>query len=100
MTGRIFSAQEAFGFGLIHKVVPEAEVESAAMRIAQQLSQSSAAAMRSGLEYVQEIRGKSFAEAGDLGRRVREQVLRSGDFEEGLAAFHGKRTPIWPSIAK
>lgn len=100
LTGRIFSAQEALGFGLIHQVFAEAEVESAAMKIAQRLSQSSAAAMRSGLEYAQEIRGRSWREAGDIGRRIREQVLQSGDFEEGVAAFMGKRTPIWPSLPK
>ncbi len=100
LTGRTFSAQEALGFGLIHQVVAPAEVESAAMQMAQQLSESSAAAMRSGLEYTQEIRGKTWAEASNLGRRIREQMLQSGDFEEGVAAFRGKRTPIWPSISK
>lgn len=100
LTGRVFSAVEALGFGLIHYVVPEAEAEPEAMAIAQQLSQSSAAAMRSGLEYAQEIRGRSWGEAGEIGRRIREEVLRSGDFAEGVAAFLNKRTPIWPSIPK
>ena len=100
LTGRIAGAREALEWGLVHRVVAEGETESAASTIAKQLSESSPVALRSGLEFVQEIRRKSWPEAGQIGRRIREQVLQAGDFVEGLAAFKGKRTPIWPSLPK
>lgn len=100
LTGRIVGSREALDWGLVHHVVPGGETEAVAAGIAQRLSRSSPLAIRSGLEYVQEIRGKSWAEAGQIGRGIREQVLYGGDFAEGLEAFRGKRAPIWPSLLK
>ncbi|MDQ6700677.1 MAG: enoyl-CoA hydratase/isomerase family protein [Acidobacteriota bacterium] len=98
LTGRIVGAREALEWGLVHQVVAHPETENTAAEIAKQLSQSSPVALRSGLAYVQEIRGKSGPEAGKIGRGIREQVLQAGDFAEGLKAYHGKRAPIWPSL--
>jgi enoyl-CoA hydratase/carnithine racemase len=96
LTGRIFPAQEAREFGLVHQIAPDPL--AAAKQIAEELAQSSADAIRSGLEYLRESRSKSWAEAGEIGRHIREQVIRSGDFAEGLASFHERRSPNWPSI--
>ncbi len=100
LTGRIAGAREALEWGLVHRVVANSETESTAAEIAKQVANASPVALRGGLEYVQEIRGKSWPEAGRIGRGIREQVLQGGDFAEGLEAFRGKRTAIWPSIQK
>lgn len=97
LTGRIAGAREALNWGLAHQVVSGPKTESTASAIAKQLSESSSVALRSGLEYVQDTRGLNEADAGQIGRRIRDQVLQGDDFAEGLKAFLSKRAPIWPS---
>jgi enoyl-CoA hydratase/carnithine racemase len=48
--------------------------------------------------FVQEVRGRSWREAGDIARRIRNEVFQSEDFREGLRAFHEKQRPDWPSL--
>ena len=97
LTGRIFDAQEAKTISLIHEIHEDPNVKS--MEIAEKLSESSPTAIRSGLGFVQEVRGKDWETAGLIGRRVREELFHSPDFQEGIRAFREKRKPIWPSIA-
>jgi len=98
LTGRVFGAQEAFEFGLAHYVVPAADVESRACDIATRLSAASLTAVRSGLFFVQETRGETWKEAGDIAARIRKQVFAGADLQEGIRAYREKRTPQWPSI--
>src|SRR5580698_5734153 len=74
LTGRIFDAREAYGLGLIHEIVPDCNQR--AMEIAQALTQSSPTAVRSGLDFVQEVRGKDWETASLIARRVREEVFK------------------------
>jgi enoyl-CoA hydratase/carnithine racemase len=98
LTGRIFDAREAYGLGLIHEIVPDCNQR--AMEVAQALTQSSPTAVRSGLDFVQEVRGKEWETASLIARRVREEVFKSADFHEGVRAFFEKRPPNWPSISE
>lgn len=96
LTGRTFGAAEAKEMGLIHEVTPH--LEGRATELAQGLAQSSPTALRSGLGFVQEVRGQDWQTAGVIARRVRDQVFESEDFREGLQAFWEKRTARWPSL--
>jgi enoyl-CoA hydratase/carnithine racemase len=98
LTGRVFGAAEAKEYGLVHEVTsPEAVLERAA-EIALQLSQGSATAIRSGLMFTEESRGKHGKAVNDLARDLRSQVWKSADFREGLKAYWEKREARWPSI--
>jgi enoyl-CoA hydratase/carnithine racemase len=97
LTGRMFDAREACNLGLIHEIAPDCNQR--AMEIAEALTQSSPTAIRSGLDFVQEVRGKEWDTAGLIARRIREEVFQSADFQEGVRAFREKRQPKWPSIS-
>ncbi len=96
LTGRTFQGAEARELGLLHHVADDPL--KSAMHVAEMLANSSATAVRSGLEFVREIRGKHWEEQGETARRIREGMLKSEDFAEGVSAFLDKRTPIWPSL--
>ena len=95
LTGRKLTAQEALACGLITRVVPAAELETATMALAGELAERSPAAISLGLhafyrsqdmEYEPQLR---YLQA-ELGR-----VLALEDAAEGIAAFLGKRKPVW-----
>jgi enoyl-CoA hydratase/carnithine racemase len=96
LTGRIFDVREAWQMGLVQEIAdnPQARVSE----LAAQLAEASPSAIRSGLNFVQEARGKDWEMAGLIARRVREEVFRTGDFQEGIRAFREKRKPKWPSL--
>jgi enoyl-CoA hydratase/carnithine racemase len=98
LTGRVFGAREAREYGLVHEVA--ADVEERAGEVAQSLTEFSPTAMRAGLQFVRETRGRDWESAGQIAGRMRNQVFESEDFQEGLRAFREKRMPRWPSLAK
>jgi enoyl-CoA hydratase/carnithine racemase len=98
LTGRIFGAQEARQIGLIHEVA--ADLENRAVHLATAIAESSPTAINSGLTFVQEVRGRDWQIAGEIARRIRDEVFESDDFAEGVRAFREKRAPRWPSLER
>ena len=98
ITGRLFSAQEALTWGLIHHVAHAFEAEDRAFGIASDISKASPEAIAAGLEYVHGARSKTWAQAGELAEKLRAKCMTSADFKEGVAAFHEKREAQWPSM--
>ena len=95
LTGRIFGSSEAREFGLAHELADDPV--GRAVEIAREVSGFSPTALRCGMDFVQQVRGVGWAEAGVLAREVRNQVFTSEDFQEGIRAFREKRSPRWPS---
>ena len=98
LTGRIFGAREALEIGLVHEVTEN--LDERAAEVATSLSQASPTAIRSGLAFVHEVRGRDWKTAGEIARRIRDDVFESEDFAEGRRAFQEKRSPRWPSLGQ
>jgi enoyl-CoA hydratase/carnithine racemase len=96
LTGRIVGTREAREMGLVHEV--SYDVDESAADLARSVASHSPTAVRAGLRYVREARGRDWESAGEIARRMRGEVIASPDFEEGVRAFREKREPRWPSL--
>lgn len=96
LTGERFDAREAHRVGLVHEVVPLAELAAAGERIVTELltngpeavSQTKLWALRSGWSRLDEPELAALVEAHALKRQ-------SDEAAEGFAAFREKRPPRW-----
>ena len=94
LTGRFINAQRAFATGLVSELMPDAEVDAAAAKLALEMTETSPL----GLRLTKECLSLSI-DAGSLEQAVamedRNQVLcvRAGYIEEGARAFLEKRKP-------
>jgi len=95
LSGRTFGALEAREYGLVHQVMSAGGLMARAGEVAAAIAESSPTAIRAGLTFVRDARGKSWEEAGDLARKMRTEVFQSADFQEGVRAFQEKRAPRW-----
>jgi enoyl-CoA hydratase/carnithine racemase len=98
LTGRLFHCQEALHWGLVQTVAPAGEVSDRAKGLAVDLARTSPAALRAGMEYVQQSRALDASSAGRLAKEIRSHLMEMDDFKEGYAAFKEKREPRWPSM--
>jgi enoyl-CoA hydratase len=95
LTGRKLDAAEALACGLVTRVVPAAELEAATAQLAGELAERSPAAIALGLAAFYHSQDMELAPQlryleAELGR-----VLALDDAREGIAAFLGKRAPVW-----
>lgn len=95
-TGDPLEAAEAKAAGLVTEVVPEGELEAAALELVGRITRHSAAALRAGKRMLKE--GRSHARAVALeqaGKLYVDTLMHTEDAEEGLRAFIEKRKPTW-----
>lgn len=98
LTGRNFHVQDALAWGLVHKVCPDNEVFDRSCNLARDVAKACPAAVHAGMCYAHTARDKSWHEAGLVAAQLRDVLIMSGDFREGVAAFKEKRDPKWPSM--
>ncbi len=93
MLGREVSASDAAEWGLIHRSVPDADLDGAVDELVTELA--SAATVAVGLTKRAIHRGleSSLAAAMEAEANALELSSRSPDFKEGLTAFQEKRSP-------
>lgn len=89
LTGRIFEAAEGWELGLVHEVTDDAPARAA--EVAQMVAQYSPTAIRTGLDFVQQVREKTWQESAQTARRVRNHVFNSPDFLQSIQRFRGKK---------
>jgi enoyl-CoA hydratase/carnithine racemase len=89
LTGRTLDAAEASTLGLVHEVAADAQVR--AQEIATAIAAWSPTALRSGLEFIREARGKDWSDAGRIAARMRNEVFESEYFREAVKAFRERK---------
>ncbi|MFO1324575.1 MAG: enoyl-CoA hydratase-related protein [Burkholderiales bacterium] len=88
-----FDAQQALAWGLVNRVVPLADLDTAVAAVVQSLAQGPVLATRNAKRLVRESLGRSLseqlaAEAASFGA-----CAGTEDFREGITAFFEKRRP-------
>jgi len=96
LTGKRLSAQEACAIGLVNRVVPRPDFEQALESLLDELRAKSAAVVRLAVKGLRETALQSFAPALKRSEEIYlNELLKTGDIEEGVKAFLEKRKPNW-----
>lgn len=95
LSGEMITAAEARELGLVNRVVPDAELESATMAWAEQLAQKSPLAIRAGKAGIYGMADLPYHQALDYLGEIFAALCTTEDAAEGLAAFQEKRAPAW-----
>jgi enoyl-CoA hydratase/carnithine racemase len=97
LTGRNFEAARAEEIGLVHEVVPDDELEVAAVSLAEAIAANAPLSMRGNKRAIEILRQNPVLtqqqEAGLIA--LRESCFGSEDLREGIRAFAEKRKPRW-----
>ena len=95
LTGRLFSAEEAYRFGLVTEIVSPDQLMPRALQLAAQLMENSPASLETTKRllsiYTKEQLDRQLVSA------IRENaaVRQTPDFKEGITSFLEKRKPKW-----
>jgi E-phenylitaconyl-CoA hydratase len=92
-TGRLINAQEAYRIGLVNKVVPQTELMSSAMQMAELLCKPGPLAVRAAKRAMLEGTGLPLPEGLNLEKDLTRYITQTEDFIEGCNAFIEKRKP-------
>jgi enoyl-CoA hydratase/carnithine racemase len=95
LTGDFISAQRAYEIGLVNRIVPEAELDSAALELANKIAAKSPLTLKIGKEAFYKQLDKDMSGAYEYCSRVMVENMMARDAEEGIDAFLEKRTPVW-----
>jgi enoyl-CoA hydratase len=95
LLGERFSAQEALAAGIVNKVVPVEDFETAVSDWAQKLAGRSPVIMRLGKEAMRRQLDMPLDDALDYLRAQLTLALSTEDIVEGVTAFFEKRDPVW-----
>ena len=94
-TGDPIDAATAAEWGLVARVVPDAALDAAAAALAARVATAARATLATGKRAVAENLDLPLAEAYDHASGVMCAEAATPDAREGIAAFLGKREPVW-----
>jgi enoyl-CoA hydratase/carnithine racemase len=94
-TGRLFSASEALGMGLVNRVVPDAELDSYVEDYCGLIGQNAPLTMHAAKRTVEELSRLDGKPDLDRSARLVKECFESEDYIEGRRAFMEKRKPVF-----
>lgn len=96
LTGRFVEAQEAAQIGLAHRVVEPERLQAEALALARRMAALPPLGVRYAKELIRDYQAANRTEAGYAKEMERiQEITRSEDCIEGVAAFNEKRAPRW-----
>jgi enoyl-CoA hydratase/carnithine racemase len=95
LTGDMVPAVRARELGLINRVVPEADLQTATRTLAAQIAAKSPLTVGIGKEAFYRQAEMDLSTAYDYASQVMTSNMLARDAEEGIDAFLAKRTPQW-----
>lgn len=95
LLGEPLSAEQAREIGIVNRVVPAADFDSAVDDWAQKLAAKSPLILRLGKDAIFRQQDMAFTDALDFLRAQLTLALATEDAAEGVAAFFEKRPPLW-----
>jgi cyclohexa-1,5-dienecarbonyl-CoA hydratase len=93
--GESLDAREAERAGLVHRVVPDGELDDATTDLARRMSSHSAAALRVGKQMLLGDPAAVRQALARAGAQYVDELMETEDAVEGLQAFLQKRRPEW-----
>ena len=91
--GRRYDADEALAMGLVHRVLPDAELEAFVDEVLRTLSDNAPLTIANTKTIIEEYVKSSGAPDAARMRAAIERCARSDDYKEGRRAFMEKRKP-------
>ena len=95
LTGARFSAARAREIGLVHVVVPAAELDSAVAGYVKEFLTAAPQAVAAAKALIPNVWGRPFSEAAPITAAAIAQRRVSPEGQDGLRAFLDKRPPTW-----
>ena len=97
LTAARVKSDEALRLGILHRIVPQEELEAEASAAALRLARAPRRAVIVAKKLMNEFSGRSISEQLDAEMNGIVACVGDADFEEGVRAFLDKRTPNFPS---
>lgn len=95
LTGRLISAQEAMDWGLVNKVVPEAELDTTTADLALTIADASPLVLGIGKRTFYAQIEQDERRAYELAKNTMTMSLMAEDAQNGIKAFLSKTKPVW-----
>ncbi len=95
LTGDMYPAAEAFRFGLVNRVVPDADLEAETEALAQKIARRGPEGIRQGKSAYYTQMDMSTEDAYLFGIDRMIDACACDDAREGLAALQRKEKPVW-----
>ena len=95
LNGRFLTADEAYRFGLVNRVVPVEQLLGEALQLADEIAARAPLAVRLGKEAVNNAFESHLADGLADERRAFYFLFSTDDQKEGMQAFVDKRPPNW-----